>query len=176
MPRFLSRFLNPPPPPLDGLWRSITTLARQPSWYLDHQVADTIDGRFDMVALVTALVMLELEQRGLMAETSILTERFVEDMDGSLRDIGVGDLVVGKHIGRMMGAMGGRLSAYRAALAPTADQQELARALSRNVYRGKDSGGAAEGLAKAVRLLHDQLAQLPDEVLLGGAWIGGEWK
>lgn len=170
MPPFLSRFLNPPPPPLDGLWRAITTTARQPRWYLDHQVADTVDGRFDMVALITSLAMLALEARGRVAETSILTERFVADMDGSLRDIGIGDLVVGKHIGRMMGAMGGRLTAYRAALNPAAAPEDLVAALARNVYRGAPPDGAAQGLASAVRLLHDHIGRLSDDMLLRGDW------
>ena len=108
---FLSRLfrplMQPAAPPLDPLWRWITTTARRPEWYLAHGVADTVDGRFDMVALVTSLVMLELEARDMRRETSLLTERFVDDMDGSLRDIGIGDMVIGKHMGRVIVALGG---------------------------------------------------------------------
>lgn len=163
----LSRFLNPPPPPLAPLWAWITATARQPHWYLDHGVADSIDGRFDMVALVTALVMLELEQRDLRAETALLTERFVEDMDGSLRDIGIGDMVIGKHMGRVVGALGGRLGAYRAALAPTAAPGLLPDALARNVYRG-DAGSRAEPLAAAVRALAARITATPTDRLIAG--------
>ena len=170
MPAFLSRFFSPPAPPLAGLWRTITETAREPRWYLDHGVADTIDGRFDMVALVSSLVMLSLERRGKVAETATLTERFVEDMDGSLRDIGIGDMVVGKHVGRMMGAMGGRLTAYREAMAAGADPAALPEALARNVYRQQTADDAANGLADAARALHARIEALPDAALLKGAW------
>ena len=49
---FLKRLLNPAPPPLTPLWGWITETARDPYYYTRHQVADTVDGRFDMVALV----------------------------------------------------------------------------------------------------------------------------
>lgn len=165
---FLSRLLTPSPPPLAELWGWITRTARQPDWYLRHAVADTVDGRFDMVSLVTALVMLELEARDLRVETSLLTERFVADMDGSLRDIGIGDMVIGKHMGRMMGALGGRLGAYRAALAPNAPEGELAEALTRNVYRTEAPEGAAPDLAIATRELAARLAATPTPALLAG--------
>ncbi len=165
---FLSRILNPPPPPLSGLWAWVTQTARDPHWYLRHGVADTVDGRFDMVALITSLVMLRLESAGLKVETSLLTERFVDDMDGSLRDIGIGDLVVGKHVGRMVGGLGGRLGAYRRAFAPDAAPTELADALARNVYRGAPPPGAADDLAQSVRELKLRIDAAPRDQLLAG--------
>ena len=80
---------------------------------------DTIDGRFDMVAAVTALVLLRLEAEGEAGagRSVLLTEMFIDDMDATLRQIGIGDYVVGKHVGRMMSALGGRLGAFREALA-----------------------------------------------------------
>jgi cytochrome b pre-mRNA-processing protein 3 len=165
---FLSRLLTPPPPPLAGLWSWITETARQPEWYLRHAVADTVDGRFDMVALVTCLVMLRLEASDLKLETSLLTERFVDDMDGSLRDIGIGDLVVGKHVGRMVGALGGRLGAYREALAEGAPPQLLEDALARNVYRGAPPEGAPADLAQAARALKARIDSAPAARLLEG--------
>ena len=59
----LSRLLTPKPPQLFRLWTWVVETARQPGWYLEHKVADTVDGRFDMVALGTSLVLLELEAR-----------------------------------------------------------------------------------------------------------------
>lgn len=165
---FFSRILNPPSPPLSDLWGWVTRTARQPHWYLRHAVADTVDGRFDMVALVTSLVMLELESRDLRIETSILTERFVDDMDGSLRDIGIGDMVIGKHMGRVVGALGGRLGAYREGLAAGAAAGLLEEALARNVYRANPPEGAAEDLAAAVRELAARLAATPANALIAG--------
>lgn len=175
MPRFLSslfaRLTTPADPPLTALWQQITRAARQPHWYVDHQVDDSVDGRFDMLILISALVMLSLERRGLVAETATLTERMAADLDGSLRDMGVGDMVVGKHMGRMMGGMGGRLSAYRAALSPGAPPDDLAAALGRNVYRGKADDQVAGRLADATRQLHRRIEALDDAALLAGVGI-----
>jgi len=102
---------------LEPLYRAVVAAGRDPAWYRDGQVADTIDGRFDMVAALMALILLRLEDEGSAGRepSVLLTEAFVDDMDASLRQIGVGDYVVGKHVGRMMGALGGRLEAFRAA-------------------------------------------------------------
>jgi cytochrome b pre-mRNA-processing protein 3 len=168
MMSFLSRLLNPPPPPLADLWGWVTATARNPDWYLRHGVADTIDGRFDMVALVTCLVLLRLEADDLRTENALLTERFVDDMDGSLRDIGIGDVVIGKHMGRIIGALGGRLGAYREAFAAGAAPALLPEALARNVYRSDPPPGAPEGLAVAVRALKARIDSAPADRLQVG--------
>ncbi|GAA4774140.1 hypothetical protein GCM10023219_21940 [Stakelama sediminis] len=124
------------PPPAEALYQDVVATARRPHWYIDGAVADSVDGRFDMVAAVLSMLLLRLEAAqdpvaaGLNA---FLTERFVDDMDGQLRQIGIGDIVVGKHIGRMMAMLGGRLGAYRDGLA----QGDLKPALIRNLYRGE---------------------------------------
>lgn len=164
----LSRLLKPPPPALGRLWGWIVATARRPEWYLEHRVADSIDGRFDMVALVASLVMLELERRGRNREIVVLTERFVDDMDGSLRESGIGDPVIGKHVGRMVGALGGRLGVYREALAAGVDSDALAGALARNVYRGAAAAAAAPALAVAVRALAASIGAADDGALLRG--------
>ncbi|MFN3590797.1 MAG: ubiquinol-cytochrome C chaperone family protein [Thermaurantiacus sp.] len=154
-------------PPFMRLWDAIVAEARNPEWYLRHDVPDTIDGRFDMVALVSALVMLRFEHEGLRQEGVWLTERFVEDMDGSLREIGVGDLVVGKHVGNMVGALGGRLGAYRAALAPDAAAGQLEAALARNIYRREPSACVPDTL----RALAEDVQAL--WLRIGGAELSG---
>ncbi len=116
------------------LYNAIVARARLPHWYLDGQVPDTVDGRFDMVAAVLGFVLLRLETTPKGAEPSArLAERFVDDMDSQLRQIGVGDITVGKHIGRMMAMLGGRLGAYRDGVI----DESLDGALVRNLYRGK---------------------------------------
>ncbi len=131
--------------------------ARAPDWYVAGHVPDTVDGRFDMIAAVLALVMLRLEgdPAGIPAATH-LAEAFVDDMDPQLREIGIGDLLVGKHIGRMMGMLGGRLGAYRDGLAAG----DLKPALVRNLYRGTAPDAAA--LAHAERELLALRAGLAD--------------
>jgi cytochrome b pre-mRNA-processing protein 3 len=127
---------------LGPLYRAIVAAGRDPAWYRDGGVPDTIDGRFDMIAGLTAFVLLRLEQEEAGREPAVLlTEMFVADMDSSLREIGIGDYVVGKHIGRMMGALGGRLTALRAA-----DTREaLEAAVERNIFRGQPPSAEAVG-------------------------------
>lgn len=160
-------------PPGDALYRAIVAVARQQDWYIHGGVPDSVDGRFDMVALVFALVMLRLEAADQHQLSSDLTERFIDDMDGSLRQMAIGDQVVGKHIGRMVSALGGRLGAYRDALANDAATHALAEALTRNLYRG--SAIAASALvwqAAAVRARHAKIMAQPLALLLDGEIAG----
>ena len=170
----LSRLFRPNlfRPPLDGhapvraLWHYSVALARDPAWYRDDGVADTVPGRFDVITLVLCLVLLRMEQDpALIPPTVLLTELFVEDMDGQLRESGVGDLVVGKHIGKLMGVLGGRLGAYRTSLAKT-DNAALLAALTRNVTLL--DGADAAALAGTVRGLAKRLSALDAGQVLAG--------
>lgn len=159
-------------PPGDTLYRAIVAAAREPGWYLAGEVPDSVDGRFDVVALVLALVLLRLEGEGAaQAQFSAdLTERFIADMDGSLRELGVGDQNVGKHVGRMVSALGGRLGAYRDSLVEAAPAAMLHEALLRNVYRDSPPPPAAlDWTAARARTLQAQLAGVPLPRLLAGA-------
>lgn len=148
------------------LYRAAVARAREPHWYLDGGVADTLDGRFDMIAAILSLLLIRLEQDGEGKLAAVqLTELFVDDMDGQLREIGIGDVVVGKHIGRMMSALGGRLSAYREALAGG----DFDAALVRNLYRGEVPGDAALAhVAGRLRGFHERLRETGVESLLAG--------
>jgi cytochrome b pre-mRNA-processing protein 3 len=137
---------------LRPLYLAIIAEGRQPHWYRDGGVADTVDGRFDMIAAVLSLVLLRLEALDAAEDSARITEIFVDDMDGQLRQIGIGDLVVGKHIGKMMSALGGRLAAYRGALV---DGESFEEALVRNLYRSE--APAPQALAHTARALR-QLA------------------
>lgn len=116
-----------------GLWHRVVEIAREPCWYADCGVADTVAGRFDAITLVLALVLLRMEGRPELAQPMArLAELFVEDMDGQLRESGVGDVIVGKRVGELMSVLGGRLGAYREALAAR-DEAMMAQAIERNV-------------------------------------------
>jgi len=154
---------------LTPLYNAVVTEARRPAWYLEGQVPDTLDGRFDMVAAVLSLVLLRLEEEGEVgrAPSAYLTEIFVEDMDGQLRESGIGDIVVGKHIGRMMGALGGRLGALREAFAGG----DLDGAIDRNIYRGAVPGdGAHAAVREGLTGLRARLAGAPAAELIAGGW------
>ena len=165
----LTRPFQPRPDPREALrplWHRVVGRSRDPAWYRDCGVADTVGGRFDMIVAILALVLLRLERDPESGEgQALLTELFVEDMDGQLRESGVGDLVVGKHVGRLVSALGGRLGAFRTALAD--GNGEAGRsALARNVALtdGSDPG------ALAVRLfaLRERLAAAATDTVLAG--------
>lgn len=146
------------------LYERVVTLARAPDWYRAGGVPDTLDGRFDMVVLVLSLVLFRLEREGEQGKLAAarLTERFVEDMDGQVREIGFGDLVVGKQIGKLMGALGGRLGAYRGGL--TAD------ALVRNLWRGQAPGpDAVDWVLGEGERLRARINAAPLDAVLAGA-------
>lgn len=132
---------------LVALWHRVVKLAREEHWYATRGVADTVEGRFDMVTAVTALVIIRLEREGLVEEAARLTELFIDDMDGQLREAGVGDLVVGKSMGKLVSALGGRIGAYRDGLAAEGDAS-LAEAAARNttMLDGADPVHLAQGL------------------------------
>jgi len=123
-----------------ALYAAVVARGRESHWYVAGGVADSIDGRFDMIAAILSLVLLRLEaEPGAEATGVALAERFVDDMDPQLREIGIGDVTVGKHIGRMMSMLGGRLGAYRAGLA----SGSIDTALVRNLYRDHSPAPAA---------------------------------
>ncbi len=116
---------------LRALYNQVVARARELHWYEEGQVPDSVDGRFDMLAAILALVLIRLEDDPALAQESVyLTEIFVNDMDSQLREIGIGDMVVGKHIGRMMASLGGRIGALKG------DDAGLDDAIVRNIYRG----------------------------------------
>jgi cytochrome b pre-mRNA-processing protein 3 len=151
---------------LRPLWYRIVELSRSPELYRDDGVADTVSGRFDMITVLLAVVLLRLERdRVLAPEAALLTELFVEDMDGQLRESGVGDMVVGKKIGKLVSVLGGRLGALREARA-SHDRGQLETALARNVtmLEGRDTAA----LAARVQAFDDQVAALDSKTLIAG--------
>lgn len=161
------------PNPAASLYGAVVALGREPDWYLAGAVPDTVDGRFDMIASVLAIVMLRLEAEpestgtgAAAAASARLTECFVEDMDGQLRQFGVGDVIVGKRVGKIMGLVGGRLAAYREGLSGAASLED---ALVRNLYRGAHPGEAALAhVAGRLRALHAELARVALDALMAG--------
>ena len=163
---WLGRLMGERPEEAAALYAAVVARARQPHWYLDGAVPDTVDGRFDMVAAVLATVLLRLEQDSAAAATSAqVTERFVDDMDAQLRQAGIGDIVVGKRIGKMMAMLGGRLGAYRDGWAAG----DIRPALSRNLYREElTEARALEHVAGELGRLREALAATSVEDIAAG--------
>lgn len=170
----LRNFFRSQPDPREArrpLWNAVVATARAPHWYASGGVPDTLDGRFDMVSLVLALVLHRIDEDPAQGRAGVeLTELFVTDMDGQMRQIGFGDMVVGKQIGRMVGALGGRLGVYRAA----DGSEELRAALVRNLWRGHepDAAGLAHVMAEVAKL-RAALAATPVAELIVADRLGG---
>ena len=148
------------------LWHALVAKARDRAWYATLGVADTLGGRFDAITLVLSLVLIRMErEEALKSHCALLTELFVTDMDGQLREAGVGDVVVGKHVGRLMSVLGGRLGAYRCALEQASDA-DLTAALTRNITL--IDGADVAALAKATRALFARLQHQDTPALLAG--------
>lgn len=165
----ISRLLRPTADPREALrplWHDIVGTSRERDWYAHCGVADSIDGRFDMIALVLALVLLRMESSpDLAPKTALLTELFVADMDRQLRETGVGDLMVGKRMGKIMSALGGRIGALREAMIES--DATLAAILARNVTLADEDKKPFQ-LAVRTRALHADLAAQSDATLLAG--------
>jgi cytochrome b pre-mRNA-processing protein 3 len=127
----------------------IVAKARQPYFYADLGVPDTVDGRFDMITL-HAILVIEFIVQGGNASKALSQQLFDEmfaDMDRSLREMGAGDLSVGKKVRKMAEVFYGRAKAYREALAQQ-DEDGLTAALARNVYGGEGRPENARQLAR----------------------------
>lgn len=118
-----------------AVYGSAVAQARDPAFYLDVPVPDTVDGRFEMIILHVFLLIDRLRGQGDKA-TDLCQQLFdtlFDDMDRSLREMGVGDLSVGKKINTMAEAFYGRAGAYQDAL-DKEDREELTAALTRNIF------------------------------------------
>jgi cytochrome b pre-mRNA-processing protein 3 len=115
-----------------AIHRAAVDQARLVPFYADHGVPDTLDGRFEMIILHVFLVLHRL--RGIAEAQKFgqtLYDVLFSDMDRALREMGTGDLSVGKQVKRMAEGFAGRIKAYRDGLAGAADLEE---ALRRNLY------------------------------------------
>lgn len=149
------------------LYSAIVTAARQPRFYAEWAVPDTVDGRFDMIVLHLFLVLNRLrtgkEHERLSQD---LTDAFFDDMDRSLREMGVGDLSVGKKVRKMAEACYGRLTAYGKAIA--GNDGELEQTVARNVYAGGANGEDVAKLSAWVREARAMLGEQPAERIATG--------
>jgi len=162
------------------LYVNAVEMARNPAFYATHGVADTVDGRFDALALVVALTMRRLkmlsEKGSESADSGIgaselsqnLFDSMFADMDLSLREMGAGDIGVSKRVRIMAEAFMGRLDAYATALDAN-DRTALGAALERNLLRGQSAPD--EALIDFVLALNEKIAAIDDADLLAGKLV-----
>jgi cytochrome b pre-mRNA-processing protein 3 len=118
----------------DALYAAVVEQARRPAFYAKLGVPDTVDGRFEMIALHMFLVLHRLKgEAAAEAFGQALFDAMFADMDRSLREMGVSDLSVGRHVKNMAKAFYGRVGAYESGLADPTDAA-LGEAIRRNVY------------------------------------------
>lgn len=166
-----NRFRNPTVPrgTIEAIYGMIVAQAREPVFYERLHVRDTVNGRFDMLILHLWLVLRRLQPvDGGAGLSQGLFDRFCADMDDNLREMGVGDLTVPKRMQAFGEAFYGRTSAYD--LAFEAGGDDLAQALSRNVFNGEHPD-SAQALAAYVRDTGARLAALDDAAVRAGTWV-----
>ena len=164
----LLRLFRSEPNVAEPLYRQIVAKARQPHWYVEGRVPDTMEGRFSVLATLLALTDLRLEQGGEDSTRAsvALAECFVHDMDSQLRQDGVGDPVMGKKVGSLVGALGGRVGAWRRAVSGEESWDAVA---SRSLYREQvPSDDALAHSLGEVKHYWQALQGRGDEALIGG--------
>ncbi len=183
---FLDRFFKGRRVRVDAhnLYVKIVEQARQPVFYQACGVPDTLDGRFDLIVMHVFMVLHRLRAEEGMTEQQkklnrnmqvLLQEVLFADMDRALREMGVGDMGVGKRVKDMAQAFFGRQEAYSRALAPVQDQPvdghpgALKEAIVRNLFRGEFSESARpEELANyMMRQVASLKARNVDDILSG---------
>lgn len=151
-----------------ALYGVIVAQARSPAFYAGIGVPDSVSGRFEMVMLHVILLTRRLEAGGEAARAAgqAAFDLFCRDMDSSLREMGIGDLSVPKHMRRVGEAYFGRLAAYEPGLA-TGDTAVLAGAIERTVF-GSGVGAASRSLAAYALAAAERLGQQSDDEIVGG--------
>ncbi|WP_245636635.1 ubiquinol-cytochrome C chaperone family protein [Azospirillum thiophilum] len=154
-----------------GLFTALVGQAREPGFYRVLGVPDTLDGRFEMMALHLFLVMRRLKGQGgeAAALSRRLYETMVDDFEKSLMEMGAGDSGIARRVKTMARGMAGRIRAYDEALAETGDRR-LEVALDNNLYGTVDPvpDGALAAMAAYVRASAAALDALALETLLRG--------
>lgn len=159
----------------DSLYRRIVEQSRQPGFYSECGVPDTPNGRYDMIVAHVVLVLRRL--RRAHSETNDVAQALFDlmfaDMDQNLREMGVGDLAVGKRVKAMARAFYGRLAAYDAALS-NQDDAALRSALRRNLFRkATPTRGQVAAVAAYMRREATRLDGEPiDSLVAGGLRFG----
>jgi cytochrome b pre-mRNA-processing protein 3 len=148
------------------LFRWVASRARQPHWYVEGGVPDTIDGRFAMLATIAALVLVRLEHDGGGTGPHVaLTERFVDAMEAEHREMGLGDPKLGRTVRKLVGSLAGRVGLWRAIV----DRGDWAEGARRSLFGvGEPSPDAVKHAASNLRELWVRLKSAPlDEAAAG---------
>lgn len=159
--------------PVYAIYSAIVAQSRQPVFYADWLVPDTVTGRFDMISLHMALLFrrLRAEQGGQKAFSQAVFDLFFKDMDRSLREMGVTDIGIPKKIQKMGNIFFGLLAAMNEAM-DRRDSAALAAVLARNIF-DEGEGDHVQSLATYMLAQDDVLAaQSADAIMAGTIQFG----
>jgi cytochrome b pre-mRNA-processing protein 3 len=156
---FLFRRLTADPQRGADLFAAVTSIAREPHWYVQGEVPDTLDGRFAVLATVAALALVRVEADGEAGNpiSVALTERFIEVMESEHRELGLGDPTLGKTVRKLVGSLAKRTELWRAAVA---DKRKWESATRDSLYRSDVSPDALGHSAAELNRLWDRLQQV----------------
>jgi cytochrome b pre-mRNA-processing protein 3 len=153
---------------IEAIYGMIVTQAREPLFYRDLGVPDTVNGRFDLLVLHLWIVLRRLKSiEGGVDLSQTLFDRFCDDMDANLREMGVGDLTVPKRMQAFGEAFYGRAAAYDLAL--TAGEEPLAQALCKNILNGEQIEKARR-LASYTEVVIAALGGVDEAALRSASW------
>lgn len=160
---FLSRWLRPRVTSKAGksLYDSAVVQARSPALYADMGIPDTVEGRFEAYTLHVVLILHRLKGQGQRASETgqALFDDYLQGLDDSLREIGVGDLSVGKKMRKLGEAFYGRARNYEEALAALPDDAPLRDLIARTVLDG--TSAAPDSLAAYAARVVESLREQP---------------
>lgn len=156
---------------VDRQYATLTAAARTPEFYLDLGVPDTVMGRFEMLSVMMILYFRRTKSSGVSGQeiAQEIVDAFFQDLDHSIRELGIGDQGVPKRMKKFAGMFYGRLESYAAAL-DTSDLAALAAALRRNIYPQADENAPAlDGLAGWMMEASSVLAACSEETIATGS-------
>ena len=135
--------------------------SRRPEFFTEFGVADTFDGRFDMLCLIISIFMQKLSQESDRTKifNQLLFDTMFKDIDLTLREMGAGDLGVGKRVKIMSESFMGRLTKYSKSMENN-DVSLLADTLSRNLYRQDGKVTKDSNITKFVLKIHHKITNL----------------
>ena len=153
-----------------ALYRAAADQARAPAFYRDAHAPDTVEGRFELYMVHVILVAMRLRGQGRRAaETSqVMFDAFLRGLDDAMREMGVGDLSVGKKMRRLGEAFYGRAKGYDEAIAAPAALAALVRRTLYADVEGSEADAGAQAVAAYAAHAHAALqGQALDRLLAG---------
>nr|CAD6418898.1 ubiquinol-cytochrome c chaperone [Rhizobium sp. Q54] len=157
-------------PIVDRQYASLTSAARDPFFYTDLGVPDTVMGRFEMLSIAMILFFRRTAKSGVSGQelAQEIVDAFFQDIDHSIRELGIGDQGVPKRMKKLAGMFYGRLESYAAAL-DAGDREALALALARNIRPEAADTPSMDGLAAWMIRAEELLAEVTEDEIARGA-------